>query len=372
MANDFPQVVDKSTLTGVFNTSQLFTIGVEGEMGEGDATPGLPETISSADDAATAFGADSSLANLVTFILGRGLSSVKAVASDDDTPDLTARQSAWAALEDDPTVRIRLTDDHVQATLVALANSCENAEGIQHKQFAFGALAAASSKATMVTAGGAIASKRFVLHGPGVYDLNGVLQGGAFAAAYGACEVAKNPDIADSLNLALLPATAGIEKEAATGLPLIRLRTNAGDPVDDFQDLLTAGVSPYMTAPNGQAAFTHIRTTWTSDETYDALMTLLIKDQVFIMIRDLLLGQNFLRTGNTATNRSLAAKIVDGFLQAHSDWVEPVSLSDGTVGYGVTVVASDDLKSFTVNYFGDVVRGTNVININGTLTIPVS
>lgn len=372
MANDYPQIVDKSTLTGVFNVDQFLVVGVEGQKdAAGSAVVGLPVVIESADDSDTLFGPNSSLGQLVKFILGRGLNFVYAVASSSAVaPTLLQRQAAWGALEENPDVRIRVTDSVAQADLVALADSCENAEGIQHKQFCVVGLATPSSKAAAIAAAGAIASKRAVIVAPGVFDLNGNLLAGQYGAAYAACEIAKNPDIADSMNLAPIPATAGVELEAATGLPIFRLRSNGGVPVNDFQDLLTGGVSPFQLGRDGRASFTHLRTTWTTDTTFDALMTLLIKDQVFLDIRDLLLASNALRTGNTADNRSLAAKMVEGYLKAHDDWVERVELADGSTGYGVTVVPSNDLKSYTVSYFGQVVRGTNVININGTLTIP--
>lgn len=373
MSDDYPQVVDKSTLTGVFNSSQFLTVGVEGQMDNaGNASVNLPYMITNADDAVTRFGPNASLTALVTFLLGRGLAYVMAVASKKGSgPALEDRKLAWANLEDDPTVRIRLTDSSTQADLVALADSCENAEKIENKQFCVVAISSATI-ATVKAAAVAIASKRAVQVAPGVYDTDGVLQSGAYAAAFAAAEIAKNADIADSLNLAPIPATSGIEKEAASGLPVYRLRTNGGTPKNDFQELLTAGVSPFQQDPSGTAAFTHIRTTWVTDDTFDALMTLLIKDEVFLGIKNMLLGQMFLRSGNTAQNRALAGKLTDQWLKAHDDWVEPISLADGSEGYGVTVVPSADLKSFTVNYFGQVVRGTNVININGTLTIPVS
>jgi hypothetical protein len=373
VANDFPQIVDKSTLTGVFQTDSFFGIGVEGEMGDdGEATVGMPVVVSSVEEAVTQFGEDSSLTNLVQFILGRGLNYVKAVASaSGSTPNLGQRQDAWAPLEEDPTIRIRLTDDDESATHVALAESCENADLIQHKQFCVVGLAGPAVKATTVTVAGAINSKRAVLFDPGVFDNNGVLQEGAYAAAYGACELAKNPDISDSLNLAPVPATTGIEKDTTTGLPVYRLRTNGGDPIDDFQDLLDAGASPYMQGPDGRASFTHIRTTFTDDDTFDALVTLLAADGLFLGIRDLLLNAKFLRSGNTATNRSLASQMVNSYLKGQSNIVSPIELPDNTTGFGVSVTPSEDLKAFTVAYFGQIVRGTNVININGTLTIPV-
>jgi hypothetical protein len=373
VANDYPQIVDKSTLTGVFQAGQFMVVGVEGQKDAGGTgLVGLPYLIRTAEDANLYFGTASSLAGLVKFLLARGLTYVMAVASGSGaTPILSARQTAWTALEENPDVRIRLTDSMVQADLVALADSCEWAEGIQHKQFCVVGLSGAESKASAITAAGAIASKRAVLVTPGVYDLNGNLLAGNYVAAMVAAEIAKNPDIADSLNNADIPATAGVEKDATTALPIYRLRAGAGTPVNDFQDILTAGGSPLQQSRNGLAAFSHLRTTWTTDTTFDALMTLLIKDEVFLQLRNLLLSESYLRSGNTPNNRSLAAKKVQTWLEGHSDWVQEVPLPDGTVGYGVSSVPSTDLKSFDVAFHGQVLRGTNVININGTLTIPV-
>lgn len=371
MANDYPMIVDKSTLTGVFQTDQFMVIGVEGQKDvAGTAAIGLPKLVTTAEDANTFFGASSSLALLCKVILARGINFVWAVASASAPPTLVQRQAAWAPLEDNPDIRIRLTDSVTQADLVALADSCEWAEGVQNKQFCVAGLASPSTKAAAIAAAGAVASKRAVLVTPAIYDLNGNLLSGQYGAAYAACQIAMNPDIADSLNLADIPATAGIEKDAATGLPVYRIRANAGTPLNDFQDLLTGGVSPFQQSRTGLAALTHLRTTWIADTTFDALMTLLVKDQVFIDIREILLDHQALRKGNTGGNRSLAAALVENYLKAHDDWIARVGLSDGTTGYGVTVVNAPDGKSYTINYFGQIVRGTNVINVNGSLTIP--
>jgi hypothetical protein len=371
VADDYPQVVDKSTLTGVFQADQFLGIGVEGAAVAGaTATIAVPYVVTSGDQANTLFGATSPLAKLCNLILGRGIGYVTAVASVlTGTPTLVQRQTAWTPLEENDTIRIRLTDSMVQADLVGLARSCEWAEGIQRKQFCCVGLASPSTKATAITAAGAILSKRAVLWSPCVYDTNGVLMTGSSTAALAASVIAQNPDIADSLNNAGINATAGIEKDAAT-MPLYRLHAGAGTPVNDFQDLLTVGISPLKQDGSGLAAFTHIRTTWTTDTTFDALTTLLIKDEVFIQLRNALVAAGLLRMPNTLSSRAFAAKIVDSWLKAHSDWVAPVALPNGETGYGVTTVPSVDLKSFTVNYKGQVVRGTNVININGTLTIP--
>lgn len=372
-SNLYPEVRDLSTLTGVYKTDQLFPVGVEGQMAAAGTTAVVakPETVTTAEEAIDLFGAGSSLTNLVSFLLARGLPSVRAVASKASAPLLADRQTAWAALSEDPNVRIRLTDSAVQADLVGLARSCEQAELIQNKQFCFGALASPNVKATLTTAAAAIASKRAVLMGPGIYDGDGVLRSGSYAAAMAAVEVARNPDIADSLNLAPIGSTTGIELEAATGLPLFRLRVNGGNPINDHADMLEDGVSTFMVGPDGRAAFSHLRLTYITDDTFDALMTLLIKDQVFVGIRDMLLAGKYHRKPNNASTRGLAKVETDNWLKAHNDWVEPIELPSGEDGYGVTVTPSDDLKAFSVAYFGNVVRGTNVINVNGTLTIPV-
>lgn len=372
MSSLYPEVVDKSTLTGVFKNDQFITIGVEGQMDNaGTAVIAVPLVCKTAEDAAVLFGPTSSLTQLVSYILSLGIEFVYAVASAKGVaPTLVQRQAAWATLEDNPDVRIRLTDSVTQADLVALADSCENAEGIQHKQFCVVGGAIPAVKATAIAVAGAIASKRAVLVSPHVYDTNGVLLSGQYGAARAAVAIALNPDIVDSMNGMSLAATSGVEL-AADGLPLFRPRANGGVPLNDLKDLLAGGVSPFQLGSDGLAAFTHLRTTWTVDATYDSLMTLLIKDQVFIDIRKLLMDGLYLRSGNTPQMRAMAAKQVDSYLKSVSDWVEPIDLPDGTTGYGVTALPSSDLKSFTINYFGKVVRGTNVININGTLTIPV-
>lgn len=373
MAAENPRIVDQSTLSGVFVADTFLRIGVEGYMAvDGDATAGVPEVVSTAQEAADAFGVTSSLTQLVQFILSRGVNAVTAVASDATAdPELDGRQAAWEALADDPGVRVRLTDSTTQADQVALAASCEAAESIDNKQFCLLAMATPSSKATLSSLAAAVASKRGVVVGPGVYNTAGTLLGGATLSALVAAEIAKNPDISDSLNTYEIPATAGIEKEAATGLPLFRLRSNGGTPLDDFQDLLDDGISPIQQAASGLAAFTHLRTTWTDDDTFDALQTLLIKDEVFLGIRDNLRANNMLRLPNNSDNRTLAAALTDAYLKSHDDWVEPTLLPTGTTGYGVTTQTFPDNSGFTLFYNGEVVRGTNRINIAGTLQIPV-
>lgn len=372
MSNIYPEVRDTSSLTGVLNLDQFLAVGIEGQKDVG-GSQALTTPLLITDPAVvdTAFGPASSLAALVKFVLSQGINYVWAVASASGTsPTLVQRQAAWQLLEENPDVRIRLTDSEVQADLVGLATSCAQAEAIQNKQFAFGGLASPTTLAGMTAAATAIASKRFVFIGPGYYDENGLLRSGRYAAARVACEVARNSDITDDLDLVPLGRSSGLEKEVTTGMPLLRYRAGV-TPTNNFQTALAAGVSPLGQDPaTGQAQIIHLRTTYITDSTYDALQTLLIKDELFIGIRRMLLGEKFLRRGNTATNRSYAAKITDDFLIAHSDWVQPVVLPDGKIGYGVTCVPSSDKKKMIITYQGEVVRNTQVIDVGGSLTIP--
>lgn len=374
MSTIYPEVRDVSSLTGVLNLGTALVIGVEGRKDTaGTGVVATPYLITDPTQADSLFGPASNLALLVKSIMARGIMAVYAVASASNVaPTLANRQAAWTAQEENPDIRIRLTDSTTQADLAALADSCEWAEQIQNKQFCVVSIASPTTQANLTTAAGAVASKRGVLVGPAIYDGNGVLLSGQYAAAYVASEIAKNPDIADDLDTAVLVGTTGIEKDSVNGMPLFRVRAGAGTPVNDFSTLLGAGVSPLRQGRSGQAEIVHLRTTYTTDTTYDALMTLLIKDQLFIDVRSALLdpGNKFLRRGNTPDTRSLAAKVVEGVLNARRTWLQPVVLPDGTTGFGVTVTASADKRTMIVTYQGEIVRNTQRIDVNAVLTIP--
>jgi hypothetical protein len=374
MSNLFPEVRDTSTITGVFQQPTFMVIGIEGlGAAPGTAVVGTAYTIKTPTDADTRFGATSALAALVKFVLGRGAEFVVAVASSMTTaPTLVQRQAAWTALEENPTVRVRLTDSVTQADLVALADSCEWAEGIQNKQWAAAGLATPTTGAALNAAAAAIASKRLILIGPGIYDANGVLRTGAYAAAAWATERAKNLDLSDDMDLVDIPGMTGIEKDV-NGLPLFRMRAGAGTPVNDFEVGLAAGWSPLMQSLGGAAAMTHPRTTYTADTTFDSLNTLLVKDQLFIDIRDVVLAQGVLRRPNIPFWQGLVASHVADYLNGRSQgpdaWISPKLLPDGTIGFGVSVSQSVDLKQMTIHYQAEIDRGTQKVDVNGVLTI---
>lgn len=368
----YPEVKDGTNLGPRFSQALFLPIGVEGQKDAGGSQAiATPVDISRPSDADTLFGAASTLAVLIKFLLGRGVPVVTAVASASGVaPTLVQRQAAWALLESDPKVRVRLTDSTTQADLEALADSAENADLINHKQVAFVGMATGTSLANLSTAAQAIASKRAVLVAPGIYDENGNLLSGAFAAAAVAAEVSKNSDLADDLDTLPLAGLTDIE-HAADGLPLFRQRVTGGTAVNDFEDSLQDGVSPLRRGRNGGVEITHLRTTYTVDTTMDALMTRLIVDQLFIDVRDYVETNNFLRRGNTDATRNDLKAGVEALLDERSNWVKPLPQPDGTTGYNVGVSSSADGRQVIVSYKGEVIRGVQTVLVDAQLSIPV-
>jgi hypothetical protein len=371
----YPQIRDTSTLTGVLTSDNFLLVGVEGAgASPGTAVTARPYSIALGGDANTLFGATSSLAKLINFLLKRGVAYVIAVASSmTAAPTLPQRQAAWTALEEDPNVRIRLTDSLLQADLAALGISCDNADKIYNKQFMLGGIATPTTQANLTAAAAAVNSKRGLIVGPGVYDETGTLLNGSYAAAWVAARVAMNSDIADDLDLTDLPGSTGIELDTS-GMPLIRIHAGGGSPVNDFETLLQAGVSPLQRGQGGGAQITHLRTTWITDSTYDALMTLLIKDQLFIDTRDLLNARNFLRKPNSLSIRQTIAGIVEDYLteraRGNDAWIAPVASPNGGTSFNVSVISAPSARNVQVHAEAIVLRNLQTIDINYVLSIP--
>jgi hypothetical protein len=369
----YPDVADASTLIAKPSSPIYLPIGVEGQAdNDGTGTVGTLYTISTISEARSIFGIASKLAKIIEIVINHGAFPVIAVASKKGSaPLLAERQAEWDKLASDINVRLRLTDSVLQAELTELADSCEDAELVQHKQVGFGGLATGSDKAAHLAAAVGIASSRFCLVGPGVYDQDAALKDGAYAAAVVAAEVAKNADLGNDLDLWDLPLLSGIEK-AANGLPVFRYKVAAGVAVNDFEELLQGGVSPIMPSRTGGGAMiSHLRTTYTVNTAYDALNTRLIADQVFIDVKNYILDSGFLRQGNTEPVRNALKAAVEALLFERATWVSPITQTDGTPGYNVAVIPSADMRQVTVSYSGRIVRGIQTIQVSGSLVIPV-
>lgn len=354
-------------------------IGIEGmkDVG-GTAAIATPVVINRIDQAGTSFGPASTLTAIITQVLNAGAGPVIAIASASGaTPTLVQRQAAWAILESDTTIRIRLTDSEVQADISALAVSCANANLLFNKQVAFVGLPTATTKAnwiagaTAIAAGGTDAASRTCLVAPGVYDQNGTLRGGSYAAAIVASEVAKNADPSNDLDLWPIPLFTAIEKDAS-GLDVFRRKVVAGVATDDFEDLLQGGVSPLQPGlVAGGIQTSHLRSTYVTNTQYDNFYTRIIVDQLFLDVKNYILTKNFLRSGNTPGTRARIKSGVDALLRARNSWVDTVTQADGSQGYNVSVTSSTDGRQITVGYEGTVVRGINTVRVAANLTIPV-
>lgn len=369
----YPEVISLSDVRAYYSLPNYLYIGVEGEAGVGaSADVATPYKVGRYSDVNDLFVQGSPLADLINFILARGVPQVTAVASAKTTPQLSERQAAWDVLASDADVRLRISDTVLQADMEAHADSCGDALLVSNKQVAFGGLAAGSSKATYEAAAAAINSSRFVLVGPGITDEDGNAQDGVFGAAAVMAMVANNPDLSDDLDTAQVLGLTGIEMSG--GLPLWTKGVASGVAYNDFEDLLQAGVSPLERGPAGAVQITHLRTTYTTDATMDALMTRLVDDQVYINVRNWLLGGNgrsYLRRGNTTNTREEIRVGVEALLADMSNWIRPKYLPDGKVGYGVSVTSSTDGRQLTVGYKGTIVRGIQTIVVDQQLEVPV-
>jgi hypothetical protein len=372
-----PTVIDASSLIPRQSAAIFLPIGIEGQMdNDGTGVVGTPYAITRIDEARATFGVASKLTLLISAILDRGAGPVIAVASaKGSAPTLTQRQAAWEVLQADENVRLRLTGSTTQSDLVALAASASDANLIYNKQIALGGMPSGTSKANLITAAAAISpddASRFVLVGPAVYDQNGTLQDGSFAAACVAAEISKNADPSNDLDLWPIPLLTGIETDAS-GRPVFMRRVTGGVAVDDFEDLLQGGVSPLQPARGGAGGVTttHLRTAYTADGTYDNLYTRIIVDQVFLDVKSYILDNNYLRLGNSEGTRARIKSGVEALLAERSAWIDPVVQVDGSQGYAVTVTPSADDRQVTIGYEGTVVRGISTVQVAANLTIPV-
>jgi hypothetical protein len=368
----FPQVIDNTVLNQKPQGGIFLPIGIEGVMGAaGTATVGNTYTISRAADADIFLDAASDLCKIVKMLLDHGAGPVKVTPSvkAPTAATLAARQAAWQFQEADEQVRIRLTDSLLGADHIAFATSMDNAALLQNKQFGIVGMVKATTKAQLLTAATNAPSKKLVLVGPGVVDELGVIRDGNYTAAVIASMVALNADPSDDLDTATIPKIVSMEQTAA-GYDIFRRLVVAGVATNDFEDLLVGGVSPVMPGINGGVGISHLRMTYKTDSTFDSLMTRIIIDQIFVLVKEYCVNFNQLRKGNTPTTRAQLASAVEALLKEHSDWIQPVLLPDGlTTGYGVTVTASTDQRQQIISYQGAVVRGVQTILVSGNLTI---
>lgn len=377
----YPDVIDAGTLQPKSTSAIYLPIGIEGQKDAGGtAVVGTLYTINRIDESSGLFGVASPLHRIVKAVLDRGAAPVVAGASHTTggvAITLAQRQAVWQAMESDENIRLRLTDSEVQADIVALAKSASYADVLYNKHVAIVGMPTGTTKAGLIAAVDAIVAdgtataKRGVLVGPGVYDDAGTLRGGSFAAAAVAAQLAKNADPVNDLDLTVVPFLTAIEKDAA-GLPVFRRKVVAGAAVNDYEDLLTGGVSPLMPSRIGSGVqITHLRMAFKADGTFDSLQTRIVIDQIFLDVKAYIMDSNYLTSVNSETVRARIKSGVEAVLLERSEWIKPVQQPDGSLGYNVSVVSSADNRQVTIGYEGVVRRGISTVKVAPTLSIPI-
>jgi hypothetical protein len=375
----YPDVIDAGTLQPKLTSAIYLPVGVEGQKDvAGTGVVGTLYVINRVDESSTLFGPASSLHRIVKAVLDRGAGPVIAVASASaTTPTLVQRQAAWEKLESDETVRLRLTDSELQADIVALCTSAANADLLYNKQIALVGMPSGTAKAALITAvdaivtAGASSARRGSLIGPGVYDDLGTLRGGSFAAAAVAAQLAKNSDPTNDLDLSVIPLLSATEK-GADGLSVFRRKVVAGSAVNDYEDLLTGGVSPLQPSRLGSGVqITHLRMAFKADGSYDSMQTRIIVDQIFLDVKAYIMESNYLNAVNSETVRARIKSGVEAVLLERGEWIKPVEQPDGSQGYNVSVVSSADNRQVVIGYEGVVRRGISTVKVAPTLSIPV-
>jgi hypothetical protein len=137
--------------------------------------------------------------------------------------------------------------------------------------------------------------------------------------------------------------------------------------------LLFDGGTNMLDRINDVPLWRHPRTTFTTDTTYDSLNTLLIKDQLFLDIAQLLYDDDVLRHPNNDYWRSFVAASVTTYLARRAAgvdaWITAPMLPSGSQGFGVTVTPDGTGKQMNIAWQAIIDRGTQKINVNGVLSI---
>ena len=253
------------------------------------ASAGVAQTITSYDQAVTAFGSSGAedMAELIRLALANGASGVVAVpvASAADYQDAF---DLLAETEDIALVICDSTDEEVQADL---RDSVAAASEARRERLAVVAGAKDESVADLVERAKGLNNERVVLVAPGGVDSSGTALSGLTLAAAVAGAIAGESDPALPLGGAEL-----------LGLGALELLYS-----DSEVDLLVqGGVTPVETVAGQtsviRGATTRTKTGEAADATWRELTTILIVDEVIHGIRDSLRSR-FTRSKNTAQTR---------------------------------------------------------------------
>ena len=261
------------------------------------ATAGEPQTITSYEKAAAAFGSggDEDMAELIRLALKNGASGVVAVPVA-SSADYETAFAALAAQEDIAVVLCDSTDETVQQKL---KESVQTASADRRERLAVVAGAAGESESELVERAEALNCERVVLVAPGAAAQDGEALSGLAVAAAVAGAIAGESDPAVPLGGAELLGLYGLaERYDENALDLLIL--GGVTPVESTAGSVSGvrGVTP-RTTPGGAA-----------DASWRDLATIRVVDDVIPSLRAALRAK-FRRAKNTARSRSaIRAQVV--------------------------------------------------------------
>ena len=322
-----------------------------GLVGISAAAPaGAAQTITSYDQAVTAFGSSGAedMAELIRLALANGASGVVAVpvASAADYQDAF---DLLAETEDIALVICDSTDEEVQADL---RDSVAAASEARRERLAVVAGAKDESVANLVDRAKGLNSERVVLVAPGGVDSSGTALSGLTLAAAVAGAIAGESDPAVPLGGAVLTGLNGVSARLGDG---------------DLDLLILGGVTP-VESVGGQVSVvrgvtTRTTTGGTADATWRDLSTIRVVDDVIPSLRSALRSK-FRRAKNTEQSRgAIRAQVV---LELENKLAREI-----ITGYGDVAVSADqeDASRCLVDFSFTVAHGLNQIWLTAHITV---
>ncbi len=261
------------------------------------ATAGTPVTVTSVDQAVSAFGAGTgeSMTDLIRLALRNGAGKVVALPIADGEGYQDAFEQ-MGALED---IQVMICDSTDQTVQQALRDAVVQASQTRMERIAVVAGTKNEASQDLIQRAKAINSERVVLVGPGGADGEGSAMSGLTVAAAVAGAIAAETDPALPLGGAVLAGLSGLEQ---------RYDDNTLDA------LIQGGVTP-VERVGGQVSVVRGITTRTTtegeaDRTWRELSTILIVDDVIPTIRSALKSR-FQRSKNTEQTRgSIRSQVI--------------------------------------------------------------
>ena len=314
------------------------------------ASAGVAQTITSYDQAVTAFGSSGAedMAELIRLALANGASGVVAVpvASAADYQDAF---DLLAETEDIALVICDSADEEVQADL---RDSVAAASEARRERLAVVAGAKDESVAELVERAKGLNSERVVLVAPGGTDSSGTALSGLPLAAAVAGAIAGESDPAVPLGGAVLTGLNGVSARLGDG---------------DLDLLILGGVTP-VESVGGQVSVvrgvtTRTTTGGTADATWRDLSTIRVVDDVIPSLRSALRSK-FRRAKNTEQSRgAIRAQVV---LELENKLAREI-----ITGYGDVAVSADqeDASRCLVDFSFTVAHGLNQIWLTAHITV---